>query len=431
MEAPRSNLFCILPLLAHRVRYIRIWLITLYCCLLSFTIYGCSTVSHDGKQIAQDDLTNNALNADQTDDKARDYLRVGRYLIKDAEPSPEQKEPLLAYISINLGEHIYTIGDALFELLRGSGYRILYKDVRACQLSSRLLFDRELPLALRTLGPMTLLDALETVVGKAWQLEISELGRTLSFHTHEKYADDKEYAHLLSSRSKAESNGPARDRFTITFNTGEFHAPMGSALQLLKKAAKRITSLSATVLIRGHAHSSGHWATESQALRRAKTVRDILIKHGVNARKLRLETSVSNNNDPLLQTLTGVELFLYTHTVAKSTQTRLNCASIPQQVTKKTKFKDAAPVFTVEAGSLRKNVERLLKSLNLRMGKWDLADGRYEYDWEIPHSYTITMNSPDQTMRSLLASYGIQPILNLLDSSVDFVMHHKPVSGRP
>lgn len=368
-------------------------------------------------------------------DKSRRYVRTDRYKLTNTEPAAEQIEPLLTHISISFGEHIKTIGHALFELLRGSGYQILYTDTYACKLSAGLLFNRELPLALRTLGPVTLGSALETLIGKAWEVRVSELGRTLAFYVREEYADVVSAQDIDRTASASPQVNHAHSRFSITFDTGAFHVLSDSAHGVIMKAAARIKKMNATVLVRGHAHSSGHWATESQALRRAKTVRETLLRAGVDAGVMRLDTSVSNNNDPLRQLLNGVELFLYVPTsghVPVSTISQLDCASTHNQPVAKNGQSATGPaVFTVHSGSLRRNIERLLRVLGLRMGKWDLADGRYEYDWEIPHGYTIPVTTPDQAMRSLLSSYGIQPILNLLDNSVDFVMYHKPVPGRP
>jgi type IV pili sensor histidine kinase/response regulator len=408
---------------------------TIYLLLLCPLLNSCGFSTGEPIDIFADQSTQ-SYEQPSGDAKSLDhYIRTDRYRISDAEPDTGQVEPLLGYISVNFGEHIKTIGDAMFELLRGSGYRVLYEDKHACTLGEQLLFSREFPLALRALGPVTLKDALQTVAGKAWEIRVSELKRTLSFHARDEYLGDKDRSSISHNRTMPVlADRDANERIVIEFNPGEFHALAREGMEILQRAVRRMQSLPATALVRGHAHSSGHWATQSQALRRAKTVRDLLIAHGVSASHIRLDTSVSNNNDPLLRKLSGVELLLFESTTPEKPlagSSMLNCDTVSVTLHDEAGVSSTGPIFTVQAGSLRKNVERLLRELNMRMGKWDLADGDYEYDWEIPHSYTIEVSTPDQAMHSMLSSYGIQPVLNLLDNSMDFVMHHKPVRGRP
>ena len=412
-----------------------------YCiCFLCLCVCGCAQLTGNQDPWSQDagaNKTPTGENHASTESKQAipHYARLDRYSVVDTKPTTEQVEPLLGHITVSFGEHIRTIGDALFELLRGSGYRILYEDKQSCMLSKQLLFAREFPLALRSLGPITLKDALETIAGKAWSLRVSELKRTLSFYARQEYmeADNPVEAYVRTSAPTL-SDRYAHEKFSIEFNTGEFHAPTEEGREILRQAAQSIQTLPATALARGHAHSSGHWATEGQALRRAKTVRDLLVAHGVDIGRIRLDVSVSNDNDPLLHKFNGTELLLFTRS-AQNEPTNiangLNCNLAQHASATRGSNSQATPIFTVQVGSLRKNIERLLSALGLRMGKWDLADGHYEYDWEIPHSYTIEMGTPDQALHAMLASYGIQPILNILDNSVDFVMRHKPVAGRP
>lgn len=403
-------------------------------------LYGCSS---DGGHKSYYDHNKNAINlsGEPTEDSNNNklYIRTDRYSLVDASGSAAQQNPLRSNINISLGDNIVTVGEAVIELLRGSGYEVRHRTREACQRTHHWLFDRALPLSLRTLGPTSIDAALRTLIGKAWNIKVSELGRNISFYVRPEYKQNNVLSipNINSGNIKGRyRTANAHSRLFIPFESGEFYNVSERGLSNLDKAAAQIKKLEARVTVRGHSHSSGDWATYNQALRRAITTQENLIDRGIDPEKIRLDVSVSNRNDNTVRLLHGAEVFLYTESASAKvfSQKYQNCNRIASNAVGDEY--DAAivkesPTFLVKKGSLRKNVERLLDELGLRMGKWDLADGRYEYDWEIPHSYSIAMSTPDEALRSMLGSYNIQPILNLLDNSVDFMPRHKPVSSRP
>lgn len=103
------------------------------------------------------------------------YVKTDRYTLVSLETTPEQLSPLLAVTKISFSQHIHSVGQAVNELLVGSGYTW---DV---ERGSVLLNNLELPQIVRDIGPVRLRDALITVTGEAWNMQVDELSRTIWF----------------------------------------------------------------------------------------------------------------------------------------------------------------------------------------------------------------------------------------------------------
>ena len=106
-------------------------------------------------------------------------IQVGRYSLFAATPTEAQVELLAATMSVRFPERIQTVGDAVRHLLQRSGYRLA--DVQAIGPDTVGLFTLPLPAVHRTLGPMPLRDALETLAGPAFQLVQDPVHRLVSF----------------------------------------------------------------------------------------------------------------------------------------------------------------------------------------------------------------------------------------------------------
>ena len=157
------------------------------------------------------------------------------WLSADARAAPD---PLDALITISFGEGIVTVGDAVRELLRDSGYRLRYRSARNCVALHQLLLSIELPASLRQLGPMPLRQALQSVVGRAWRLHHTQLGRFLSFEVAERYSAEIEAA--LGSAWDGVAGGRANEalRVFVPFGIAEFHAPKAEAAQAITRAVR-------------------------------------------------------------------------------------------------------------------------------------------------------------------------------------------------
>lgn len=105
-------------------------------------------------------------------------LRSDRYTVVDIAVREDQLNPLLAISSISFNnEYIVNVGEAINEVLLGSGFR--WNDERGVDQS--ILIGMPLPQITRDLGPMQLRDILITLGGSAWQLKVDELTREVWF----------------------------------------------------------------------------------------------------------------------------------------------------------------------------------------------------------------------------------------------------------
>lgn len=109
-----------------------------------------------------------------------DQARTGRYELRSLAPSRQQREPLAALVRVDFGPRVRTLGQAMRQLLRGSGFR-LAPDDGPPDAARRLLEDRPLPLVQRQLGPMPLGEALRTLAGEEWDLVVDPLHRLVGF----------------------------------------------------------------------------------------------------------------------------------------------------------------------------------------------------------------------------------------------------------
>jgi type IV pili sensor histidine kinase/response regulator len=109
---------------------------------------------------------------------ARD-IQVGRYASLIAAPTQAQTNLLSKMVTIKFPSRVKTVGAAIQHLLRGSGYRLA--GASAADSARFDLLNFSLPTAHRSLGPMPLYEALETIGGPAFRLVEDPLHRLVSF----------------------------------------------------------------------------------------------------------------------------------------------------------------------------------------------------------------------------------------------------------
>lgn len=112
---------------------------------------------------------------------AKESARTDRYTLVSMEATSDQSRPLSTITSVSLGRDVDSVGDAINELLKGSGYRWQSQDS-----ADLLLNDLPLPAVVRTMGPIRLSDALETLAGEAWVLRTDNLNRVVWFEVNQK-----------------------------------------------------------------------------------------------------------------------------------------------------------------------------------------------------------------------------------------------------
>ena len=106
-------------------------------------------------------------------------IQVGRYSLYSAKPTEAQADLLASTLTIRFPERIQTVGEAVRYLLQRSGYRLA--DVESTAPDTLALFALPLPAVHRSLGPMTLKDALGTLAGPAFHLVQDPVHRLVSF----------------------------------------------------------------------------------------------------------------------------------------------------------------------------------------------------------------------------------------------------------
>lgn len=102
------------------------------------------------------------------------YLMVGRYSTYRTAPDFDQLNPLAQIITVKLPEaRVRTVGQALQQLLRGSGYA----QIHSPDPYAAALLDKPLPEVHRQLGPMPLAAALKTLVGQPYEILVNDVQR--------------------------------------------------------------------------------------------------------------------------------------------------------------------------------------------------------------------------------------------------------------
>lgn len=97
--------------------------------------------------------------------EAANVTQVSRYATVENKPSIAQINPLLAVQQVHFSQDIQTIGDALQFWLRYSGFHLA--DSNKQSESLKLILKQPLPQVNRNLGPLTVKEGLEVLVGKS------------------------------------------------------------------------------------------------------------------------------------------------------------------------------------------------------------------------------------------------------------------------
>jgi conjugative transfer region protein (TIGR03748 family) len=98
-----------------------------------------------------------------------------RYTLVNTSALPEQQEPLNAFVHIIMGKEVLTVGQAIQEVLKGSGYRWVPMG------DDKLLMGLSLPAIVRDMGPIRVGDAARTLAGNSWIMRTDSLNRVIQF----------------------------------------------------------------------------------------------------------------------------------------------------------------------------------------------------------------------------------------------------------
>lgn len=117
-----------------------------------------------------------SLPLEQPDPDFIPVLRQGRYTLVELVPASAQRDLMRQVVQISIAEgRRRTVGDALRQLLSRSGYKLCAAGDAAT------LSALPLPAAHHRLGPLMLRDALLTLSGSAWNLQVDDRTRTVCF----------------------------------------------------------------------------------------------------------------------------------------------------------------------------------------------------------------------------------------------------------
>lgn len=103
-------------------------------------------------------------------------LRQGRYTLVELAPASAQRDLMRQVVQVSIPEgRKSTVGDALRQTLPRSGYKLCSSGDTAT------LSALPLPASHHRLGPLMLRDALLTLSGSAWNLQVDDRTRTVCF----------------------------------------------------------------------------------------------------------------------------------------------------------------------------------------------------------------------------------------------------------
>lgn len=108
------------------------------------------------------------------------YTSTDRYTRVNTSALPEQQEPLNALVHITIGKDVLTVGQAIQEVLKGSGYRWVPLG------DDKLLMGLPLPAIVRDMGPIRVGDAARTLAGNSWIMRTDSLNRVIQFEINQR-----------------------------------------------------------------------------------------------------------------------------------------------------------------------------------------------------------------------------------------------------
>ncbi|STX81560.1 integrating conjugative element protein PilL, PFGI-1 class [Legionella busanensis] len=118
---------------------------------------------------------------------AQDVTPIGRYTTVNNKPLAAQVNPLLAIQQVHFNTEIHTVGEALHQWLSLSGYDLAPEQEQS--LALKAVLQKPLPQIDRDLGPLTIQEGLEVLVGKGiFKVVVDPLNRSVGFTLSPKYA---------------------------------------------------------------------------------------------------------------------------------------------------------------------------------------------------------------------------------------------------
>lgn len=121
---------------------------------------------------------------------SEDATQVGRYSTIQNSATASQQDPLLAIAQFKFNASVKTVGQAVAQVLRDTGYAL----VPSNQLPSvvRELLSKPLPVTQRELGPISIGNALRTLMGEqVFTLVVDPVHRLVAFKLKSEFSPEE------------------------------------------------------------------------------------------------------------------------------------------------------------------------------------------------------------------------------------------------
>ena len=89
-------------------------------------------------------------------------VSAARYVSMDVVPTAAEVNPLMAISTFRFSRNVYTVGDAINQVIRNTGYTLSPK----LSDTAKLTLKKPLPITNRKLGPLTIKTTLEVLMGQ-------------------------------------------------------------------------------------------------------------------------------------------------------------------------------------------------------------------------------------------------------------------------
>lgn len=117
---------------------------------------------------------------------ASNVEQVNRYATVSLDPSPAQKNPLVAVSSFKFRSDVVTVGDAVSQVLDGTGYTLANESKMEKVTQDTL--NKPLPLVDRNIGPMSIQNILLVLMGtQIFDIQVDFGHRLVNFKVKSKY----------------------------------------------------------------------------------------------------------------------------------------------------------------------------------------------------------------------------------------------------
>lgn len=392
-------------------------------------------------------------------------IKTDRYTLAVMEPTQSSVNPLYTAVTAAFATDVITIGEAVDEVLDGTGYRVRRnadQTHRGIYLDS-ILLNQPLPAAHRELGPLPLIEILQVIAGSSWTVKGSDLSRTVTFTLNDSAAPSGALLDILvdevdglayTRKAPTEvmgSTGMAAGQFEPNATIGGSATNMQSNV-VAQESARRASQQSVSHRTVTAAKSIG---TPSRAAsegaqgpsgRAEAPIPELTLLEGESlvSAIMKLQSrfdlggvvySVRDKSFDINRLNIGDDIevsedLMSTESIALNDV--LSGFIVSDQGDRSLIITDNSAlnasntvVFDVKPGSVQSNAKRLLSEFGWEM---PFKDGWQAQDYPITSSFPIAISrdDPRQAFSELLAEYPIQARLNPSTTTAYFV-HRNPI----